>query len=166
MPRKQLTLFIRDNSVIEQLRKRFNPVQFSLIAAHVTLCREDEIADLEKVKRNLEKVRLNYPVKMFFDKPLRFEAGKGVLLPVKGDHLQFDALRGMALQGLVATPRIYQPHITLMHPRNSTCTDEIFEEIARHTLPLEFSFDRVSLIEEMADGKWITLDSYCLVKGA
>ena len=41
--RIQLTLFIEENEAetIEQIRKEFNPEQYELIKAHVTLCRED-----------------------------------------------------------------------------------------------------------------------------
>ena len=49
--RIQLTLFVdpKEAVTIERVRQEFNPGQFKLIKAHVTLCREDEIQDLEKV---------------------------------------------------------------------------------------------------------------------
>ena len=53
--RRQLTLFVdpKDAINIEQVRNEFNPRQFEIIKAHVTLCREDEIQDLERVMTNL-----------------------------------------------------------------------------------------------------------------
>ena len=47
--RRQLTLFVKkeDAETIEQIRQAFNPRQFELIKSHVTLCREDEIQNLE-----------------------------------------------------------------------------------------------------------------------
>ena len=41
--RKQLTLFVKDvqAKAIEAIRRQYNPEQYALIKAHVTLCRED-----------------------------------------------------------------------------------------------------------------------------
>ena len=52
--RRQLTLFLTEqNQIIEEIRATYNPKQFELIKAHVTLCREDEIEDnLEEIIRN------------------------------------------------------------------------------------------------------------------
>ena len=52
--RRQLTLFVgeKDAITIEQIRQKFNPLQFKLIKSHVTLCREDEIENLEQVIEN------------------------------------------------------------------------------------------------------------------
>ena len=46
MTRRQLTLFVphAEAAPIEALRATLDPVQHALIAAHVTLCREDELA--------------------------------------------------------------------------------------------------------------------------
>jgi hypothetical protein len=46
--RTQLTLFVQppDSEHLEALRHRLDPVQAARIPAHVTLCREDEIAAL------------------------------------------------------------------------------------------------------------------------
>ena len=47
--RRQLTLFVEppENLIIEEIRRRYNPIQFELINCHVTLCREDEIGESE-----------------------------------------------------------------------------------------------------------------------
>jgi hypothetical protein len=52
--RRQLTLFVeqKDAEIIERVRQEFNPIQFNLIKSHVTLCREDEIQNLEQVISN------------------------------------------------------------------------------------------------------------------
>jgi 2'-5' RNA ligase len=52
------------------------------------------------------------------------------------------------------------PHITLMHPRNSTCTDEIFEELKKLKFALTMKFDRISLIEQVNNGKWKILENF------
>jgi hypothetical protein len=43
--RIQLTLFVGEpeSVAIEHIRKMFNPLQYALIKAHVTLCRADEL---------------------------------------------------------------------------------------------------------------------------
>lgn len=48
--RRQLTLFVAGGVAadIDNVRQRVDPVQFGLIAAHVTLCREDELAELSE----------------------------------------------------------------------------------------------------------------------
>lgn len=57
--RRQLTLFVdkKDAKEIENIRIRFNPIQYDLIKCHVTLCREDEIEDISAVLANLQKLR-------------------------------------------------------------------------------------------------------------
>lgn len=52
---RQLTLFVAQAAAvtIESIRAAYNPKQTELIKCHVTLCREDEIQDLEKVVNNL-----------------------------------------------------------------------------------------------------------------
>ncbi|MBL0007415.1 MAG: hypothetical protein IPP25_09600 [Saprospiraceae bacterium] len=49
--RIQLTLFIdeKQSAAIERIRQKFNPQQYGLIKAHVTLCREDEIESFDNV---------------------------------------------------------------------------------------------------------------------
>jgi hypothetical protein len=49
--RTQLTLFADPDeaAAIERLRAEHDPVQHGLIACHVTLCREDELVELERV---------------------------------------------------------------------------------------------------------------------
>ena len=41
---------------VEALRSRFNPVQFGMIRAHVTQCREDEVSDLGSVASRLREI--------------------------------------------------------------------------------------------------------------
>lgn len=47
IPRRQATLYLPPphREPIEVLRARYNPAQFALIRAHVTLCREDAVSD-------------------------------------------------------------------------------------------------------------------------
>jgi hypothetical protein len=159
--RKQLTLFISDqNKMIEKVRATFNPVQHQLIAAHVTLCREDEIQPLATVLRNLQTIILNEPIRIDFEPIERFEHGKGLLMPAKTDNKAFHELRKMVLKDVIELPRIHLPHVTLIHPRNATCTDELFDQIKQYQFPTELYFNQISLIEQKNDGKWLVIEQF------
>jgi hypothetical protein len=54
----------------------------------------------------------------------------------------------------------YFPHITIMHPRNSTCTDQTFAAIKQIQLPEKLSISSASLIEQRNGQMWRTLRSY------
>lgn len=159
--RRQLTLFVSEpNGVIEKIRAAFNPLQFHLIPAHITLCREDEIEPLDPVIQNLRSICLSEPLRIEFGLVERFGDGKGVLLPGKLENPGFDKLRKTVLNGIIAFPRDHRPHITLMHPRNSTCTAELFERIKGFDLPSALGFDTISLIEQKAGGPWRVLEEF------
>lgn len=163
--RRQLTLFVEptDAVTIEQIRQEFNPRQFELIKAHVTLCREDEIENLEQVISNLfllTQTRQNIFIE--FDKVARFDNGKGLFLPAINDNEEFDNLRRQVLIGLIDNPRKQEAHITLMHPRNSTCTDNIFKQVETINLPTKLNFRKISLIEQKNGGQWKILQEFNL----
>lgn len=159
--RRQLTLFVddRQSAAIESIRQKFNPQQYRLIKAHVTLCREDEIESIESVLYNL--INLVLPkISIRFGRATRFSDGHGVLLPAIENLHSFRTLRKLILQGIIEAPRIHEPHITLMHPRNSTCTDDIFQQITQIILPATILFDKVSLIEQVEQGPWKTIQEF------
>ena len=159
--RRQLTLFIYEpNGAIEKIRAAFNPGQFNLIPAHITLCREDEIEPIEPVIENLKSTCLTGPLRIEFGPVERFGDGKGVFLPGKLENPGFDELRKDVLNGIIGFPRNHRPHITLMHPRNSTCTDELFERIKEYTLPAVLIFDTISLIEQRDCRPWTVLEQF------
>lgn len=162
--RRQLTLFVtgEESFAIEKIRKQFNPRQYKLIQSHVTLCRDEELDNYEALLQNLQ--HLYFPaVVLGFGNAIRFSDGNGVLLPVTAGLSQFQSLRKAVLQNIVATVKKLQPHITLMHPRNSTCTDEMFEQIQKSALPQNIAFRTVSLIEQVAGNKWNTLAEFNLM---
>lgn len=153
--RRQLTLFISDqDEVIEKIRSEFNPVQFALIAAHVTLCRENEIEKLETVISNIQSLTLDKPLSIEFNSVERFENGKGLMITGKKKNDDFQTLRKKVLSGTQEINQHYMPHITLMHPRNSTCTDVIFDHIKGLQLPAAIDFDTISLIEQTDGERW------------
>jgi 2'-5' RNA ligase superfamily len=162
--RQQLTLFVdkKDSQEIERIRKRFNPKQSELIDCHVTLCREDEIKNIGKVLDNLASLD-QQPVTIQFGQVAMFDNGKGILIPAKVDNREFCQLREKALRGLNSLKTEQQmAHITLMHPRNSTCTQEIFDAIKNIILPTHLTFKAVSLIEQEDEGPWLTLKTFAL----
>lgn len=159
--RIQLTLFASESesAELETLRRKFNPEQYALIQCHITLCREDELLPLDAVIRNLESLNLGQ-FRMELCRPLRFAEGKGVLIPAMDTDEIFQNLRKKILNGIIASPRIQEPHITLIHPRNGTCTDEIFEEIEKCEIPKSLLFKKISLIEQEAGMKWKILQEF------
>lgn len=161
--RRQLTLFLnkQDSESIEKIRLQFNPIQSELINSHVTLCREDEIEDLEQVIINLHCLT-NTEFTIEFGKVSRFDNGKGVLLPARADNIEFQELRKHILQGINNNPGRHEAHITLMHPRNSICTDNLFEDIEKINLPAKLNFKKISLIEQKDGGQWNVLQEFSL----
>lgn len=97
---------------------------------------------------------------MEFDEIERVENGKGVLIPAKSTNDKFDDLRALILKDADSKPDKYRAHITLMHPRSSTCTDETFECIAAHKLPSMLYFDKISLIQQTNGGKWVVVEQF------
>jgi 2'-5' RNA ligase superfamily len=161
--RQQLTLFIdpKQAQAIEAIRKAFNPQQQALIASHVTLCREDEIIQIDTIKENLARLNHGY-IRLQFGAIIRFAEGKGVLMPAIGNNAAFDQLRNNILTGLTEKTRIQEPHITLLHPRNATCTNEIFEQMKTFPLPDSILFKEISLIEQEPGKPWKILEVFAL----
>lgn len=154
--RRQATLFLRHASAIESLRHRFNPKQAELIAAHVTLCRENEVSNWDELAARLEQA--TFPVALHFGSPVR--DGDLVLLPgIDTDGTFRDLRKHLLGPGLV---RDHKPHITLIHPRNGRCTDDIWETICASTKPFAYTFHEVSFILQQDNGPWQTLQDFPL----
>lgn len=154
MKRRQASLYLRDQALIESIRLRYNPVQAALIPAHVTLCREDEVVDWDALRKRLQSLR-PFEISFTFDVPVRQD--NFVYLPIReglDSYLQFR--RAI----LSEDARIQTPHVTLIHPRNGFCTDEIFADIsATIPLPFQYTFREVMLIEQEDGGSWQVLSS-------
>jgi len=161
--RIQLTLFVDENEseIIEKLRKQFNYRQYELIKSHVTLCREHELVKIQKVTQNLTLLHHHY-ISIRFGPVERFWDGKGAMMPATGGNVQFQKLREIILQEAVKDPLQHPPHITLMHPRNSTCTDSQFELIEKIKMPAVLEFKKISLIEQQGENKWAVLKEFDL----
>ena len=161
--RRQLTLFLPESAaaLVEQIRQQYDPHQHALIKAHLTLCREDEIADWDKVFETISNSK-EPAIKLLFGPPTRFEQGRGLWLEAL-DPTPFNGLRKTVLQQVITEPRQQVPHITLMHPRESNCTDAIYQEICKHSFPTSIRFDQISLVEQMGGGKWEILQNFPLL---
>ena len=161
--RQQLTLFLKEKEalLIEKIRQQYNPLQYELIKAHVTLCREDELTQIDSVIENLA-TNAHKCFELQFDKPARFDDGKGLVLAALPNQEVFFALRAGILKGLVTEPRKPMPHITLIHPRNGICTNEIFQQVLQNDLPRKFHFDQISLIEQVNGRPWKILREFQL----
>ena len=151
MNRRQASLFLPDQFRIESLRLRYNPVQARLIPTHVTLCREDEVADWDALRARLESL-CPFEIVLRFDEPVR--ENNFVFLPVVEGSDQFHEFR-CAILGNDA--RRHVPHVTIIHPRNGTCTDQIFADITATVSSFQHTFREVMLIEQEGDGVWKTI---------
>lgn len=159
--RIQLTAFLQDLDAvsINAVRRKYNPVQYELINAHITVCREDELPSVEIIRKYFSQLQCT-PIKVFLKKPERFDEGRGVLIPCKETDAGFQHLRRCVLSFSNASIRTHQPHITLLHPRNATCTDQIFGEILQYRFPDSVLINNIALIEQINGGKWKTLQQF------
>jgi len=155
--RKQLTLFLNDeeSEPIELIRRKFNIHQFKLIDSHITLCREDEIENLDYVLDRVSNIKFSV-FEVSLETPKRFYEGKGVFIPVIDSRNHLENLR----KEILPISKIIEPHITIMHPRNSTCTDEIFREILETVIPTKVTLNKISLIEQEIGKKWNVLQTF------
>lgn len=151
MNRRQASLFLPDLFQIESLRRRYNPVQARLIPAHVTLCREDEVADWDAVRTRLESL-CPFEIALGFGAPIR--ENNFVFLPVLEGSDRFHEFR---CEILTNDSRRHVPHVTIIHPRNGTCTDEVFADITANVASFQCTFREVVLIEQKGDGIWKTI---------
>jgi hypothetical protein len=152
--RRQLTLFVAEPWALrlDILRRALDPVQAALIAAHVTLCREDEIESLAPHELFTKVASWTEgPICLTFGQAARFN-GHGVLLPCAYGSDQFNRLRQWVLQDPGA--RTHGAHITLAHPRNARCAGNTDATLAACPLELALRFASVALIEQQGAEPW------------
>ncbi len=160
MTRKQLSLYVPlpVSDAIEAVRRIVDPVQFALIPAHVTLCREDELEAFPSWRERLEAMPPDaIPLRLRFGRAEPF-SGHGILLPCVGGIEEYRDLRRRILGS--SAIREMQPHLTLAHPRNPQSPGNSIE--TANTLPASFeiSFDTIRLIEQVDAGPWARIQSY------
>lgn len=54
--------------------------------------------------------------------------------------------------------------LTLIHPRNSTCTDEIYNAICKFDFPARILFRNIDIIEQIQGGPWEVLQTFPLAE--
>jgi hypothetical protein len=146
--RRQASLYLPDSTQIEFLRQLYNPTQARLIPAHVTLCREDEVTDWNSFQERLESL-VPFAIAIEFGPPIRDD--NLVFLPVRNGADEFHKLRRLLLMD---DCRELTPHVTIIHPRNGICTDEIFADICAQVSPFHVTIREVMLIEQEDGGIW------------
>lgn len=159
--RRQLSMYVPVDAAkaIEDVRKVFDPIQSSLIPAHVTLCREDELDDLAAMKDRLSNISLK-PLTLSFGKPEAF-SGHGLLLNCIEGGDQFRLLREHLLDS--DNIKNQKPHITLAHPRNPKSTSNSLSNMPRLPEVINVTFPNICLIEQRGSGPWQLLERYELL---
>ena len=155
--RRQLSLIVpgAQRSVVEPIRQRLDPIQYSLIPAHVTLCRDNELPELADLTKCLERLG-NFAFTMAFGAPEELQDGCVLLRPTAGGE-QYQALRQSILGERAA---IHEAHLTLLHPRNATGAVHNLNMIARELSDFTIRFSTISLIEQHACSPWLIRHEY------
>ncbi|MDM4767884.1 2'-5' RNA ligase family protein [Pelomonas sp. SE-A7] len=163
--RRQLSLYLSgpETLLVERARGLLDPLQQSLIPAHLTLCREDELGDLAEPDGLLQQLSAgaDFPVlDLVLGAPRQFHE-TGWLLPCVQGAEAFARLRSQLLGREPA--REQQAHLTLAHPRNPAPSASALAQ-ALPLLPdrLPIRLDRLRLIEQRGAGRWRELACHAL----
>jgi hypothetical protein len=151
--RQQLTLFVSGaaSAVIEPIRQTLDPVQYRLIPAHVTLCREDELTAHDTSFEVLTTFSRYAPLILQFGPPELFD-GHGVRLPCIAGESHFHELRAAILGA--HNIRMPHAHLTLAHPRNPRAPGNTPSAYASLVEPLTITLSRLALIEQVEQNPW------------
>ena len=159
--RKQLSMYVPGDAAkdLEDVRKTVDPIQHGLIPAHITLCREDELGDLSKLKDRLSNIPFK-PLTLRFGKPAVF-SGHGLLLNgIEGED-EFRLLREYLLDS--KNIQNQKPHMTLAHPRNPKSAGNSLGNASRLPEIIKITFPTISLIEQEGSEPWRVLERYELL---
>ena len=162
--RRQLSLYVPEpqRSAIDAIRAVLDPVQHRLIPAHVTLCREDELADVG-ADALAGRFAGAAPITLRFGAPERF-AGHGVLMPCVAGESDVHALRQRLLGR--RDVRRASPHLTLAHPRNPVAAGNDLAAAAALRDGIVLRFDRAQRIEQVDGRAWRILETHVLATPA
>ena len=162
MRRVQLSLYVPSpgDALLEAMRELFDALQRRLIPAHVTLCREDELAGIGLADLGTAfDGRAARPLTLRFGGPAAFQA-HGVLLPCVEGAPDCHAVRGQLL-GAAASRRLAS-HVTLAHPRNPRAPGNRMSNATVPSGGLTLTFRSVRLIEQVDSAPWRTLQEFSL----
>lgn len=159
--RRQLSMYIPSDAAkdIEDVRKVVDPIQYSLIPAHITLCREDELSEYLKWEDRLTNIPFQ-SLTLSFGKPEVF-SGHGLLLNCIDGENEFRLLREYLLNS--KNIRNHKPHITLAHPRNPKSLGNSLENLSKLPEVIKITFLTIYLIEQEGDKPWRLLEKYELL---
>lgn len=155
--RQQLTLFLPtvQRVLVDSFRARLDPRQHAGIAAHATLCRDDELAPWPEIRQHLEGLE-PFSITLQFGDPELLQDG-GILLRATHGEERYQALRKTILG---PSAKDHGAHITLLHPRNATGATHDLDEISRSLSGLSATFCAVSHIIQRRGGPWMVQKVY------
>jgi 2'-5' RNA ligase len=142
--RTQLTLFVTGDIAAE--------VEAILIAAHVTLCREDELEGLtaDIIEQRLSAAKAT-SIALTFGSPQPFGT-HGILLPCINNESSFHALRRTILSTHEINHQV--PHITLAHPRNPKFAGDSLSTALALKHGMVFRFTAICRVEQHGRSRW------------
>jgi 2'-5' RNA ligase len=149
---------------LEQVRQLLDPIQARLIPAHVTLCREDELHELDLAGLDSAlNSHIARPVTLKFGGPEVF-MGHGVLLPCIEGEEDFHELR----RRILGSPlnRRHTPHITLAHPRNPRSPQNTQANLESLPTGLVITFAAIQHIVQDGQAPWRVIAEKPLAKAA
>lgn len=160
--RMQLSMYVPapESRELEAVRRLLDPVQSILIPAHVTLCRDDELArvDTDSLASRLADAQAGAVV-LHFGRPEVFQ-GHGILLPCIAGEEGFHSLRELVLGSrAISRPA---PHITLAHPRNPKAAGNCLANANRLPAIGAVTFTSVALIEQAGGKPWRVVRAHAL----
>lgn len=147
---------------LEAVRREWDPIMASQIAAHVTLVYPREARDADLLIERLHiacarvpRFRLRLGRLAYFDRP-----EGGIYIKVEDVGGGFGALRERVLQPPFE-PIGFPPHVTLIHPRTSSRGREFWEQASFLPPAIEFTPDEIAITA--FDGtRWITVEKVAL----
>jgi hypothetical protein len=158
--RRQLSLYVPapEATALESVRRVLDPVQSDLIPAHVTLCREDELALVEPgvLKTRLLELPVR-PLTLHFGRAEAFHE-HGILLPCIAGEEDFRLLREHVLGS--RTIRRQTPHITLAHPRNPKAVGNCLANASVLPEVVAVTFMSIRLVEQADATTWRELECF------
>lgn len=163
--RHRLVLFLNPETAasIGPIRQTYDPMQANLVAAHTTLCGENELVNMERVLHNLSILYLP-PVLIHFGPPECFADDFGLHIPESGENSGFRELRRKVLQGVVDEPSPLKASVILIDPRSGINTRAVVAELTKTQFPTDITFDECCLIRQEGSDPWEIIRRFPLVK--
>ena len=150
--RRQLTLLLplAHRVIVDPIRQRLDPLQHAIIPAHVTLCRDDELAPWQELSQNLANLG-PFSITLQFGELQVLSDGCVLLCPTHGAE-EYQHLRRSILGPLA---KHHGAHITLLHPRNAAGVTYDLAEITHALIGLTITFRTISIIEQHNACPWV-----------